>query len=327
MADKLMNTGNVITGSLVSEIRRCRSVGTSKGQGLPMLIYGSPGVGKSEQVYQALEEGETMIDLRLNSLDSIDLRGLPVIKKDKDRNPTQVEWVRPEFIPWEGKGILFLDEINTAAPSVQNPALQLGASETIGKTGWDGNQLRNMNTLSGMSTEWLTSIGFNEEYFTPYFYPSREEFEANKIQIVFLGWAMRTWGLLENGVIASLNGLSSRNASAFESSDLIGLTSVDEDWVILNQMIKYYKYGFGRATDYVNEWIRKGKITRDEGIELVVKFDGVCSDKYISTFCEFISITKNTFWEIVYSHTDKDLFKVEQGIRPVRKFEVGVDFE
>jgi len=39
-----------------------------------------------------------MIDLRLNSLDSIDLRGLPVIKKDKDRNPTQVEWVRPEFI-------------------------------------------------------------------------------------------------------------------------------------------------------------------------------------------------------------------------------------
>lgn len=209
----------------------------------------------------------------------------------------------------------------------ENPALQLGASETIGKTGWDGNQLRNMNTLSGMSTEWLTSIGFNEEYFIPYFYPSREKFEANKIQIVFLGWAMRTWGLLENGVIASLNGLSSRNASAFESSDLIGLTSVDEDWVILNQMIKYYKYGFGRATDYVNEWIRKGKITRDEGIELVVKFDGVCSDKYISTFCEFISITKNTFWEIIYSHTNKDLFKVEQGIRPVKRFEVGVDFE
>jgi len=209
----------------------------------------------------------------------------------------------------------------------ENPALQLGASETIGKTGWDGNQLRNMNTLSGMSTEWLTSIGFSEEYFIPYFYPSREEFEDNKIQIVFLGWAMRTWGLLENGVAASLNGLSSRNASAFESSDLIGLTSVDEDWVILNQMIKYYKYGFGRATDYVNEWIRKGKITRGEGVELVVKFDGVCSDKYILTFCEFISITKNKFWEIIYSHTNKDLFKIEQGTRPVRKFEVGVDFE
>jgi hypothetical protein len=128
----LVHTGNVITGSLVDHIRRCRAVPLSKGQGLPMLIYGSPGVGKSEQVFQALEEGETLIDLRLNSLDSIDLRGLPVVKKDKDRNPTQVEWVRPEFIPWEGKGILFLDEINTAAPSVQNPALQLVLDRKVG---------------------------------------------------------------------------------------------------------------------------------------------------------------------------------------------------
>ena len=88
----------------------------------------------------------------------------------------------------------------------ENPALQLGASETIGKTGWDGNQLRNMNTLSGMSTEWLTSIGFNEEYFIPYFYPSREEFEANKIQIIFLGWAMRTWGLLEKEKLPGMTG-------------------------------------------------------------------------------------------------------------------------
>jgi hypothetical protein len=132
-SDKMIANANMITGSLVVEIRRCRAVPTSKGQGLPMFIFGSPGVGKSEQVHQALEDGEICIDLRLNSLDSIDLRGLPVIKKDKDKNPTQVEWIRPEFIPWEGKGILFLDELNTAAPSVQNPALQLVLDRKIGK--------------------------------------------------------------------------------------------------------------------------------------------------------------------------------------------------
>lgn len=131
-SDKMIANANMITGSLVDEIRRCRAVPTSKGMGLPMFIFGAPGVGKSEQVHQALEDGEVCIDLRLNSLDSIDLRGLPVIKKDKDRNPTQVEWVRPEFIPWEGKGILFLDELNTAAPSVQNPALQLVLDRKIG---------------------------------------------------------------------------------------------------------------------------------------------------------------------------------------------------
>ena len=41
------------------------------------------------------------------------------------------------------------------------------------------------------------------------------------------------------------------------------------------------KYGFGRATDYVNEMIRLGDLTREEGIEIVTKYDGRCSSKYI----------------------------------------------
>jgi hypothetical protein len=197
--------------------------------------------------------------------------------------------------------------------------------ETIGKTGWDGNQLRKMNTLSGMSKEWLTASGFRDGNILPYRYPTEDAFESNNLQIVFLGWAMRTWGLLENGITASLNGLEARTESALKTSDLIGLTSVDEDWVILNQMIKYYKFGFGRATDYVNEWIRKGKITREEAIQIVEKYDGACSDENISSFCDFISISKNEFWEVVNFSTNKDLFKIEPGIRPVKTFRVGID--
>ena len=136
---------------------------------------------------------------------------------------------------------------------------------------------------------------------------------------------MRTWGLLENGINASLNGLEARTESALKTSDLIGLTSVDEDWVILNQMIKYYKFGFGRATDYVNEWIRKGRITREEAIEIVEKYDGACSDENISSFCDFISISKNEFWEVVNFNTNKDLFRITPGIRPTKTFRVGMN--
>ena len=91
----------------------------------------------------------------------------------------------------------------------ENPALQLGALETMGKTGWDGNQLRNMNTLSGMSKDWSKLIGFGKSNFLPYRYPTQAEFELHDIQIVFLGWGMRTWGLMDNGISASLNGLES----------------------------------------------------------------------------------------------------------------------
>jgi hypothetical protein len=194
----------------------------------------------------------------------------------------------------------------------------------MGKIGWDGNQLRKMNTLSGMPSEWLTLAGFNESNFLPYLYPSESAFEEHDLHVVFLGWAMRTWGLLDNGISASLNGLESRDTSAIETSDLIGLTSVDEDWVVLNQMIKYYKYGFGRATDYVNEWIRRGKITRDEAIPIVEKYDGSCSDEYISTFCKFISISEAQFWEIVTHHVNRNFFTVSTTKRPIRKFAIGI---
>ena len=38
-------------------------------------------------------------------------------------------------------------------------------------------------------------------------------------------------------------------------------------------MIKYFKYGFGRVSDYVNEEIRLGRISREEGIKLAEKYD------------------------------------------------------
>ena len=205
----------------------------------------------------------------------------------------------------------------------ENPGLQLGALETLGREGWDGNSLRNMNTLNGMDQEWLLNQGVNRSRIGPYLYPSPSEFESHNLQVVFLGWAMGNWGLLENGLAAGLAGLQSRNDSPLNTSDLVNFTSLDEDWVILNQMIKYYKYGFGRATDYVNEWIRVGRITRSEGIPIVEKYDGACANHYIESFSDFIGITVHDFWDIVRKHTNTSYFEMRGSNRPRPLFKVG----
>ena len=137
MSDTLVEKGNPISGDLSAEIRACREVDQ------PMLVFGAPGVGKSDQIRAAADEDDLVIDLRLNSLEAIDMRGLPIIQKDENKNPVAVVWVRPEFLPGERgivvdgrtykKGIVFLDELNTAQPSVQNPALQLVLDRRIGK--------------------------------------------------------------------------------------------------------------------------------------------------------------------------------------------------
>ncbi len=137
MSDSIIERGNPISGSLVDKVRICRSFNR------PIMVFGPPGVGKSEQIHQAAEEDDLVIDCRLTSLESIDMRGLPVIKRNsKTNSPEKVVWVRPEFIPDDNgfkvegrlykKGILFLDEINTAQISVQAPALQLVLDRKIG---------------------------------------------------------------------------------------------------------------------------------------------------------------------------------------------------
>ena len=94
---------------------------------------------------------------------------------------------------------------------------------------------------------------------------------------------MKDWSLANNGSYSILNNLEIRDDGPENTGDLYGTTSLDEDWVTLNQMIKYYKYGFGRASDYVNEEIRIGNLS-ESAIKLVNKYDGRCSDKYISSF-------------------------------------------
>jgi hypothetical protein len=108
------------------------------------------------------------------------------------------------------------------------------------------------------------------------------------------------------------------------TGDLRGVTSLDEDWVTLNQMIKYYKFGFGRVSDYCNEEIRRGNMSREEGIRLVSEYDDSCSPGYIAAFSDYIGISVDDFWKQVHASVNKDLFDIRPNGRIERKFEVGV---
>ena len=206
----------------------------------------------------------------------------------------------------------------------ENPGLQLGDLATLGKTGYDGNNLRSMNTLGGGELQWMLEEGFNIKDLIPFHYPSVKEFKDNKVQIIYLGWFLGDWSYLNNGAISSLAGLKIRNDTVVNTGDLYGVSSLDEDWVTLNQMIKYYKFGFGKATEYLNEMIRLGTITRDEAVILASKYDGICSDHYIETFCDYIDISVEFFWEKVISSTNKNLFTIEGSKTIKPKFSVGI---
>ena len=99
---------------------------------LPVFIWGAPGIGKSSIVKQiAVEQGLEFLDLRLSLLDPTDLKGIPFFNAETKEGV----WAKPSFLPSEphSKGILFLDEINTAPPAVQASAYQLILDRKVGE--------------------------------------------------------------------------------------------------------------------------------------------------------------------------------------------------
>jgi hypothetical protein len=105
-------------------------------QNLPIstMIWGPPGIGKSSIVAQVAQEAEMQfIDLRLSQLAPTDLRGLPVpLPPAQDEATGTSTWYPPEFLPRQGKGILFLDELNMAPPAMQGVAQQLILDRRVG---------------------------------------------------------------------------------------------------------------------------------------------------------------------------------------------------
>lgn len=99
-------------------------------QRVPTFLWGAPGIGKSSIVKQiAKSKGIGFIDLRLALMDPTDLKGIPFYDKDSHT----ALWAPPAFLPREGEGILFLDELNSAAPSVQASAYQLILDRRVGE--------------------------------------------------------------------------------------------------------------------------------------------------------------------------------------------------
>ena len=92
-----------------------------------VMIWGPAGVGKSSVVAQCADaSGLAFIDVRLSQLAPTDLRGLPVPDGHVSR------WLPPEFLPEEGNGVLFLDELNMAPPTMQGVAQQLILDRRVG---------------------------------------------------------------------------------------------------------------------------------------------------------------------------------------------------
>jgi len=95
----------------------------------PVFLWGSPGIGKSALGEELAEEsGLKFWDVRLTTMNPVDLRGIPIPDTTKGTAIT----LPPDCLPQEPNHLVLLDEINAAPPTMQVAAYQLVLKRRVG---------------------------------------------------------------------------------------------------------------------------------------------------------------------------------------------------
>ena len=126
---------------------------------------------------------------------------------------------------------------------------------------------------------------------------------------------MAAWDNLRNAEISKKNGFFTFNKPIengyFDSEKL------DNHQHGIHDYFKYLKFGFARATDQLSYMIRRGKISREDGIRLAKELEGKYPKSYmgksLDKILHKIGITEKKFLEICDNFTNKKIFKTDQG--------------
>jgi len=181
----------------------------------------------------------------------------------------------------------------------ENPGLTLGTSLT--GVGTDSNAMKadELQTLSSGWKEYVEIEGVEEKDLYLFHY-DRKKLEEKGCKAIWLNYFLKEWSNYKNAIFSKEHGLEWRPEDFDRESvgTYLPYFQLDGDLTQVNQLLKCIKFGFGQCMDHACYDLREGRITREEAIKLVKKYDGKCSEVYIEKFCNYIDISQNEFWSV-----------------------------
>lgn len=170
--------------------------------------------------------------------------------------------------------------------------------------------LEEFGGLLGLRVSDLVGMdGIEKRHLIPYLYPSDEELQRVGVTGIFLGHYL-PWDGLSNVLISQGHGFHSYQTSL--ETTFLNYENLDNHQAGIHDYFKYLKFAFGRATDHACLHIRRDRITRRDGIELIKKHDGKFPWTYLGKPLEDIllplDITVEEFIKICDRFTNKKLF-------------------
>ena len=153
----------------------------------------------------------------------------------------------------------------------------------------------------------INETDFKLNDFKPYVPPNAEYLESKGIEVHYLGYYL-PWDPQECYYYATEHTGFQSNSERTEGT-YSKYSSIDDKIDMFHYLTTFIKFGIGRATYDAAQEIRNNKITREEGVQLVRKFDEEFPKKYFKDFLEYISLSESEFHNILDKFRSPHLWK------------------
>lgn len=175
----------------------------------------------------------------------------------------------------------------------------------------DRRWLEEFGGLLGMRVSDLVGQhGLKERHMIAYTYPTDAQLSEVGLTGLFLGHYV-PWDGLSNALISVANGFTSYPGTV--EGSMVNYENLDNHQTGIHDYFKFLKFGFGRATDHACLHIRRGRMTRQDGIDVVRKLDGKFPWEYLGKSLEDIigplDMTVEEFIRVCDRFTNKKLFE------------------
>ena len=171
--------------------------------------------------------------------------------------------------------------------------------------------LEEFGGLLGMRVSDLVGMeGIEQRHLIPYTYPSDEELAEVGVTGLFLGHYL-PWDGYANALIAQANGFKTYEKTV--EGSLVNYENLDNHHTGIHDYFKFLKFGFGRATDIACLHIRRGRLTRQDGLDAVARLDGKFPASYLgkslADILEPLEMTEEQFTKVCDRFTNKKIFQ------------------
>lgn len=170
--------------------------------------------------------------------------------------------------------------------------------------------LEEFGGLLGLRVSDLVGMeGIEARHLIPYSYPTDDELMRVGATGIFLGYYL-PWDGYSNALIAQANGFETLQTTV--EGSIVNYENLDNHQTGIHDYFKYLKFGFGRATDIACLHLRRGRITRQDAVEMVRRHDGKFPWTYlgkpVEEILEGIGMTVEEFVKVCDRFTNKKLF-------------------